>query len=128
MIKKEVRRIHREKLADIMNKEIRQLLELMSEEILDIQMNEKLMIEENSNNRNSTDNRREARLCGIRLLDDIQNVQKKKGSLLTEEQFKSIVRLLEKYLSSHEIIRKQLNLSHAILHRIKKQAVLISVN
>ena len=122
MIKKETRRMNHEELADLMNKEIGQLLEITSEETLDIQMNEKLMIEEDSNNRNNTDSIREAGPCGIRLLDDIQNVQRKKGSWLTEEQFQSIVRLLEKYPSSHEIFRKQLNLSQATLHRIKKQA------
>ena len=80
------------------------------------------MIEEDSNNRNSTDSIRETGPCGVRLLDDIQNVQRKKRSWLTEEQFQSIVRFLEKYPSSHEIIRKQLNLSQTNIHRIKKQA------
>ena len=80
------------------------------------------MIEDENNQRNDIDGIEKQNHAELSLLDEIDKVQRKRGSWLTKEQYQTIVRLLNKYPGKHKMIKKRFDLSQSILHRILKQA------
>ena len=74
-------------------------------------MDDLSMIEDENNQRNDVDGIEKQNLAELSLLDKIDKVQRKRGSWLTEEQYQTIVRLLNKYSGKHKVIKKRLCLS-----------------
>ena len=113
--------MNQDELAILMHDEISQLLELIDENTIEIQMNDKLLMEEDSERSKHEEIMEHRGTDEINILNDIDKIRRKKGSLLTEKQFQCIAELLEKYPDSHGVIKKRLGLSNTTFYRIKKQ-------
>ena len=113
--------MNQDELAILMHDEISLLLELIDENTIEIQMNDKLLIEEDSERSKHEEIMEHRGTDEINILNDIDKIKRKKGSWLTEKQFQCIAELLEKYPDSHGVIKKRLGLSNATFYRIKKQ-------
>ena len=111
-----------QEIATCLIDEVSRLREQLGENTLSARMDDLSMIEDENNQRNDVDGIEKQNLAELSLLDEIDKVQRKRGSWLTEEQYQTIVRLLNKYPGKHKVIKKRLGLSQSTLHRIQKQA------
>ena len=64
-------------------------------------MDDLSMIKDENNQRNDVDGIEKQNLAELSLQDEIDEFQRKRESWLTEEQYQTIVRLLNKYPGKH---------------------------